>query len=71
MLLKSLLLMILKSGFTAHIERCGAQGCCLARDNIRRAKSFGLPLAKSCDRIAALNPCKQKHLVKISTITSI
>jgi hypothetical protein len=31
---------------------------------------LGLLLAKGFDRIAALNPCKQNHLLKLSVITS-
>jgi hypothetical protein len=45
---------------------CGLQGCWyIVYDDICHAERFGLPLAKSFDRITALNPDKQKHSLKL------
>lgn len=63
--------MIHGSGFIAHIEGCGPQGCCAARDSSRRAEGIGLLLAKGCERIAAVTHSKQNHPRKLSAITSI
>ena len=35
-------------------------------DFVCHAEGFGLLLAKGCDLIAALTPCKQKHSLKLS-----
>jgi len=32
-------------------------------------EGFGLLIAKDCDCIAALTPCKQKHPLKLSAVT--
>jgi len=41
---------------------CGLGGCfCKVYDCVRHAEGCGMLLAKGCDRITALTPCKQKH----------
>jgi hypothetical protein len=37
-------------------------------DGVCRSEGFGLLLAKSCESLAALTPCKQKHPLKLSAI---
>ena len=37
-------------------------------DGVCLSEGFSLHLAKRCERIAALTPCKQKHPLKLSAI---
>ena len=51
-------------------EECGPH-CCSVYESICRVEGFGLPLAKGCDIIVALTPCKQKCPLKVSVIMSL
>jgi hypothetical protein len=53
-------------------EGCRLRGCCCCKDydSVCRAEGFGLPLAKSCDRIATLTLGKQKQCLKLWGATS-
>jgi hypothetical protein len=53
--------------YIGTLEGCRLRGCCCkVYDRVCRAEGFGLLLAKGCDSIASLIPCKQKHPLKLS-----